>query len=295
MTCDASRIRGLASTDGQLRCVWTGGPSTSTSAEKADSRRDHARFRHQAAWRKALEEGRVSNPVQARPNDLATDRSSKAGGGHHQTVVFLWDQGARSAPTVAVLRAPNAILCGLDVESEGTQQVHRALNSVRFLVRRVGRPVQPSTWPQRKQGREWWEQVVGVAQVDLQRGLCGRAWRQSALVGPSDAQRVSKSERRSQPSASSGLGHRLSCTTPCVLRTHRSAKAAMEASPGRSTASRRLNVPDGEMHACVAQFARPSARFGDAGRERKMQGTARLALKTNLAVHGLERTGEKEC
>ena len=68
----------------------------------------------------------------------------------------------------------------------------------------------------------------------------------------------------------------------------------MEASP-EGPLRQAPEPPTLRVHAFVAQFARPSARFGDARRERKMEGTARLALKANLAVHGLERTGEKEC
>ena len=233
--------------------------------------------------------------MQARPNDLATDRSSKAGGGHHQTVVFLgikahsWRRGSLSPGHL------NAILCGLDIESEGTQQAHRTLNSIRFLMRCVGRAVQPSTGPQRKQGRKWREQVVGVAQVDLQRGLCGRAGRQSALVGPSDAQRWSKVGKKV-------AAKRVLRVRPSVELHHALRAADPQEREGRHGSisrkvhrARRLNVPGGEMHAFVAQLARPSTGFGDARREGKMQGTARLSLKTNLAVHGLERTGEKEC
>ena len=232
--------------------------------------------------------------MQAGPNDLATDRSSKAGGGHHQPMVFLGIKARRRRRRSLPSGHPNAILCGLDVESEGAQQIHRALNSVRFLVRCVGRPVEPPTWPQRKQGRKWREQVVGVAQVDLQRGLCGRAWRQSTPVGPSDAQCRSKDGKK--------------VAAKCVLRAwpsvelHHALRAADPQEregrhggiPRKVHCVRRLNLPGREVHAFVAQFARPSARFGDARRERKMQGTARLALKANLTFHGLERTGEKE-
>ena len=193
MTCDASRIRGLASTDGQLRCVWTGGPSTCTSAEKADSRRDHARFRHQAAWRKALEE--EGSATRCRRGPMTSPPTAAA----RQVAVIMrrWSSfGSRRVVGAdgRCPRAPNAILCGLDVESEGTQQVHCALNTVRFLVRRVGRPMQPSPGPNASRPREVASKSL-ASHKSISCGALRACWASKALVGPSDAQRVSKSER----------------------------------------------------------------------------------------------------
>ena len=233
--------------------------------------------------------------MQARPDDLPTDRASKTGGGHHQPVVIFgvnptaWRRW--TLPTLHV----DTLRCGLHLETKGAEHVHRALDPVGFLVGGMGSPVQSSARPKRKKSSKRREEIVGVAQVDLLRGFCGRAGRQSALVGPSDAQRVSQ------------VGKEVA--TKCVLRAwpsvelHHALRAADPQErkgrhggiPRQVNRVRRLNVPDGEMHACVAQFTRPSARLGDVRRERKMQGTARLALKTNLAVHGLKRTGEKQC
>ena len=140
--------------------------------------------------------------MQARPDDLPTDRASKTGGGHHQPVVIFgvnptaWRRW--TLPTLHV----DTLRCGLHLETKGAEHVHRALDPVGFLVGGMGGPVQSSARPKRKKSSKRRKEIVGVAQIHIQR-LCPNFDRdQLTLGGPRDAQRWSK---MSQETAAKGI------------------------------------------------------------------------------------------
>ena len=140
--------------------------------------------------------------MQARPDDLPTDRASKTGGGHHQPVVIFgvnptaWRRW--TLPTLHV----DTLRCGLHLETKGAEHVHRALDAVGFLVGGMGGPVQSSARPKREKSSKRRKEIVGVAQIHIQR-LCPNFDRgQLTLGGPRDAQRWSK---MSQETAAKGI------------------------------------------------------------------------------------------
>lgn len=75
----------------------------------------------------------------------------------------------------------------LSLEPKGTEHVHGALETVRFLVRSMRSPMQASAWSERKQSSKGRKEVVGVAQIHIERLRVGFDGRQGPLIGPRDA------------------------------------------------------------------------------------------------------------
>ena len=148
MTCGASQTHGLAFTGAQQRCVWTVGPSTSTSSRRlTQGGTMRVWATNSTASRRSRNEGSATRcrrgPMTCPPTAPARQVAVIISLGH------LWRQSDRLAPMDAAYLARGHLRCGLHLETKG------ASTSTVLWIRldscgRHGSPVQSSARPKRK-------------------------------------------------------------------------------------------------------------------------------------------------
>ena len=144
--------------------------------------------------------------------------------------------------------------------------------------------MQASAWPERKQSSKGRKEVVGVAQIHIERLRVGFDGRQGPLIGPCDAKCRRKLGQEIATKGVFGLRPSLEMDGTSGAPHPKQGKGRHRSIARKKNLVRSLHLPPRKMHPIVIQTSRPTAGRGDGSRQGEMEGTPRLSFKANLLV-----------